>query len=131
MNRSLTSGPERSWARNALVRLTSVLTLLIVLQAALAGQALFGTASIEVHGYLGNASFVLGLGLLAVAVGGRVPRPLPLFSVLLLVALFTQIGLGYAGRTSAGAASWHVPIGVAALGLTTALLTAAILHERP
>jgi len=45
----------------------------------------------------------------------------------LVVAMFVQTGLGYAGRTTAGAASWHVPLGVAIFGLAVAHASAAVL----
>ena len=39
------------------------LAVLVLLQAVVAGQAIFGSWEIEVHGWLGNASFLAGLAL--------------------------------------------------------------------
>jgi len=44
----------------------------------------------------------------------------------LLVSI--QIGMGYAGRTSLGAAAWHIPNGVAIFGLAVYNVT---LFRRP
>jgi hypothetical protein len=47
------------------------------------------------------------------------------------VLVTAQIGLGYAGRESAGAASWHVPNGVIIFGLTVALFGLVSNWARP
>lgn len=116
---------RRAAAPGALLVLASTLTAIILFQATLAGRFLFEAGDIAFHGYLGNGSFVLGLAIAAVAVFGRVPRPALMVSLALLVALFTQIGLGYAGRETAAAAAWHIPMGVTCLGLAAALITLA------
>jgi hypothetical protein len=46
---------------------------------------------------------------------------------LLGLLLFFQTGLGYVGRDSTLAASWHIPLGVTAFGLAVAGLVGAIL----
>ena len=48
-------------------------------------------------------------------------------AALLALLLFFQTGLGYVGRDSTLAASWHIPLGVAAFGLATAALLGSIL----
>ena len=100
-----------------------VLAALVLAQAVVAGQALFGDWSIRVHGFMGNASFVLGLVLVGVAVVGRSDRTRLVLSAVLVAALFAQTGLGYVGRETAEAAAWHVPLGVAIFGLTVVLGT--------
>lgn len=106
-----------------------VLAVLVLLQAVVAGQATFGDWEIELHGWMGNASFALGLLLLALAVASRA-GPVPVrTAAALAVAIFTQVGLGYAGRTALGAASWHIPLGVAIFGLSIYNLT--LLTVRP
>jgi hypothetical protein len=106
---------------------TSLIVLLVLTQAAMAGQALYGAGDIGVHGYVGNATFALGLVAVLLALVARVPRWLLVATGLLLVVLFAQTGLGYAGRTSTGAASIHIPLGVTAFGLATAAALGAIL----
>ncbi len=100
-----------------------VLAALVLAQAVVAGQALFGDWSIRVHGFMGNASFLLGLVLVVVAVVGRADRTRLLLTVVLVVALFAQTGLGYVGRETAEAAAWHVPLGVTIFGLAVYLGT--------
>ena len=100
-----------------------VLAALVLAQAVVAGQALFGDWAIRVHGFMGNASFVLGLVLVGVAVVGRSDRTRLVLSAVLVAALFAQTGLGYVGRETAEAAAWHVPLGVAIFGLTVVLGT--------
>jgi hypothetical protein len=121
----------RPWVLPALRALGAILTLLIVVQSGLAGQALFAGGSIDVHGYIGNASFTLGLVIAGVAIFGRAPRALVVIAVLLLAGLFSQIGLGYSGRESLDAAAWHVPLGVSCLGLAAVLTTVAFLTQPP
>ena len=94
---------------------------LILLQAFLAGRHLFGTWAIGAHGVLGNITFALGLLLAALAALRRVDRASIVASSLLAVTLTAQVGLGYAGRTSLGAAAWHIPNGVLAFGLAVFL----------
>ncbi len=44
-------------------------------------------------------------------------------SAVLALLLTTQIGLGYAGRTSLNAAAWHIPNGVLSFGIAVYLAT--------
>lgn len=107
---------------------TSALLLVLVLaQAALAGQALFGTSDILVHGYLGNASFTVGFVAAALAAFGRLPGVVLVLSGLALLFLFAQTGIGYIGRESATAASIHIPVGVGIFGLVTLQTGASLL----
>lgn len=99
-----------------------VLLALVLAQAVVAGHYLFGNWSIRVHGFMGNASFLLGLVLLGLALLGRHDRTRLVLSALLVVALFAQTGLGYVGRETAEAAAWHVPLGVAIFGFTAYLV---------
>lgn len=111
---------EKAWAVSSWhVGLAGVLVALVLLQAVIAGQALFAGWSIELHGWLGNASFVLGLVLLVMAMRSGARGAVALAGAL-TIAMFMQIGLGYAGRTALGAASWHVPLGVTIFGLAVA-----------
>ena len=98
-----------------------VLLALVLVQAVVAGHFLFGDWSIQVHGYLGNGSFVLGLVLVALALVDRTDRTRLVLSAVLVVALFAQTGLGYVGRETPEAAAWHVPLGVAIFGFTAFL----------
>ena len=93
-----------------------VLAGLILVQAFLAGRHLFGSWSIAVHGVVGNVVFAIAVATAIVTTFSSLP-PLRKIGGWVLVALVTtQVGLGYAGRTSLDAASWHIPLGVAAFG---------------
>lgn len=97
--------------------LAITLVVLVLFQAVIAGQALFGGWAIDLHGWVGNGSFALGVVLVVLALRSGVGRSGTLVAGALAVAMFVQTGLGYAGRTALGAASWHVPLGVAVFGL--------------
>lgn len=113
-------------------RATSVTVALFVLvQAMLAGRALFGDWSIVVHGTVGNATYGLALLAVVAAVAGRAGRHPTAVAVVLLVVLTAQTGLGYAGRTSSEAAAWHVPLGVLAFGIAVYQLSAMRFGRAP
>ena len=97
--------------------------VLVVLQAVLIGQALYGGSSglVTTHGVVGNVTFLAAAVALGAAVlAGRPGRVLlPLFVGALL--LFAQTGLGYVGHRTglALASSVHVGLGVALTVVTT------------
>ena len=96
--------------------LVFALPVLVLAQAALAGQHLFDGASITLHGILGNVSFAIAAALVVLAVSRRRPGLEFALAVGLAAMAFAQVGLGYVGRDSAAAASWHIPLGVAIFG---------------
>lgn len=108
--------------------LTGIAAALVLVQAVLAGQWLGGNLSmIEVHGWLGSGTFVLTILLAGVsALGWRQGvldvKPFAVSAGLVLL-LIAQLGLGYAGRTSAVAASLHLPLGVLIFGALLTLFT--------
>jgi hypothetical protein len=107
---------------------SSLLVLTVFVQAVLAGQGLFTSeSSLKQHGYVGNASFVLGLVAALAAAAARLPRGLLGLSGLVLLMLFTQTGLGYVGRDVPAAAAWHVPLGVLTFSLVVLQAVAAVL----
>jgi hypothetical protein len=121
-----TTSEARSGVATAHTILVYAMPVLVLVQAAVAGQHLFEGASISIHGILGEATFaltVVGVGLAWV----RKCDGLVFFSAVALVSLaFAQVGLGFVGRDTTAAAAWHIPLGVAIFGLTTyqlALLT--------
>lgn len=111
--------------------LAGLAALLVLIQAVLAGQWIGGDLSVIVtHGWLGSGTLLL-VGLLAVMsfIGMRQglfdAKPLAI-SVVLLVLVVAQLGLGYAGRSSNGAASMHVPLGVLIFGSLLALFVSVL-----
>jgi hypothetical protein len=113
--------------RKVLVGVNVAVVVLILVQAMLAGQSLFGSASITVHGFVGNATFAVAVVAAFLALLAKVPVWVLSLDALLALLLFFQTGLGYVGRDSTLAASWHIPLGVTAFGLATAALLGSIL----
>jgi len=108
----------------------AVLAVLVLVQAALAGQFLTaGGGTKGVHRILGEF-----LGVVAVALaaqGYRIRRVSPVgwrLSLFVLALVVAQTGLGFAGRDIAAAAALHVPVGVLTFG--AALITATPLQHR-
>lgn len=112
-------------ARRAHLLLAATIAVLVLVQAVLAGKALFGSWSIGMHEGVGNATFALAVTLVAAAALGRAGRHAVVVAVTLAVVLTAQVGLGYAGRDSSEAAAWHIPNGVLAAGLAAHQLSLA------
>lgn len=110
----------------ALYVLTLINAVLVLVQAAFAGQGWFkgDPDFINLHELLANVFFLTVFAQIAltwiVRIPGAIGRRLLLMGVLLLVLTIAQIGLGYAGRESAQAAAWHIPNGVLMFGVAGA-----------
>jgi hypothetical protein len=111
------------------VRWISALTMLLVLlQAALIGQALYlGEMSLlALHGWLGSGSFILALLLVGAAIlgvqRGELPRRIVIHGVIVVLLMVAQLGLGYVGRRGGIPAAIHIPNGVLIATLLSALL---------
>ena len=110
--------------------LTVITGALVLLQAVLAGRGLFFDYDlIEVHGYVGNATFIAAMLLVVGAWLGRQRGSMGMaelaLSLGLLVLTVAQIGLGYGGREDQLSASLHIPNGILVTGLCAALITLA------
>lgn len=112
--------------RRALIATDVLTVVLILVQALIAGQSLFAGANISIHGFVGNGTFAVAVVALVLAFVARVPVWLLALNGLLALLLFFQTGLGYVGRDSSVAASFHIPLGVTAFGLATAAMVGAI-----
>ena len=104
-------------ARRAHTVLAVAVAVLVLVQAVLAGRALFGSWSITVHGVLGNVTFTAALATVAAAVAARASRHALVVAAVIAFVVTAQVGLGYAGREQAEAAAWHIPNGLLAFGL--------------
>ncbi len=113
--------------------LAVVVAALILVQAFLAGQWWFQNqvGAISIHGWLGNSAF-LGAVLLVILAfvgmrrsGGGWGRAELVLSIVLVILMTAQLGLGYSGRASATAASLHIPNGVLLTMVSAALLALA------
>ncbi len=99
--------------------LAGVTAALILVMALIAGRSLFGTWDIEIHGWIGNAVFLLAVANLALAIARRATTPELTVAALIGMLTFAQVGLGYVGRDEVEAAAWHVPNGVLLMALST------------
>lgn len=92
---------------------------LVLVMAVIAGRSdrLFGSWDITVHGVLGNIVFTLAVVAVVLAVVGRAGPVAVTASVVFVALAFAQVGLGYVGRESLGAAAWHIPGGVLLMGI--------------
>jgi hypothetical protein len=97
--------------------LVIALPILVLVQAALAGQFMFGGEGRTLHGVLGNISFTVTVLIVVLVVVRRRAGIEFAVAVALTAMAFAQVGLGYVGRDNLDAASWHVPLGVAIFGL--------------
>lgn len=105
----------------------------VLVQAGLAGQALFGSPDLfTLHGTIGSGVLLLSLATAALAWLVRVPRLGAVLASLGFVALIGQTGLGYAGRRGglAAASALHVPLGAAVLALTVAAALVIAMRSR-
>lgn len=115
------SSPVASRAKllNGYRALAGLVAILVLVQAWMAGdsQRLFGDQDIVTHGIVGNVSYLFAVGALALTVIARANKAAIAVAAAIVVLMTVQIGLGYTGRDSNEAASWHVPNGVAIFGL--------------
>jgi hypothetical protein len=125
---------ERPAVARAHLLLAWALPVLVLVQAALAGQWLFQGGDIALHGILGNTTFALTVVGVVLTVVRNLPGRAFAVAVALVALSFAQVGLGYVGRETAAAAAWHIPNGVAIIALASyqlALLTAPRSPQAP
>jgi len=101
--------------------------IIVLLMALLGGRFFVEPSVIDVHGYIGNLFFVLVLvqaGLLVMAgISGWLGKLLMGLSIVSALLVVAQLGLGYSGRESATAMSFHIPNGVLIFGLSVAIIS--------
>lgn len=117
--------------------LSVAVALGVFLMALLIGQGVWGgdRSLVTGHGYLGNALFVLAIAQFVVSVVLYQRKQLAALPMVLaftvLVLLFAQVGLGYSGRSNSSLISWHVPLGVLVMGLSSVTATVTWLRPMP
>ena len=116
--------------------ISAITTLLVLLQAALIGQALYmGDMSLAVvHGWLGSGSLLLAVLLVGAAFlsvrRGELPRSVVIHGVIVVLLLVAQLGLGYMGRRGGWPAAIHIPNGVVIAALLSALMASTFHASR-
>ncbi len=123
-----TTAPSGGPAATAHRAVAWAIPVLVLVQATLAGQHLFQGDSITLHGILGNVTFALTVVGVVLAVVRRGSGLVFALAVALVALTFSQVGLGYVGRETLEAASFHIPVGVAIFGVSTYQL--AVLTRR-
>lgn len=117
---------KRPQLLSPLVLLSWANVIIVLIMAVLGGRFFVEPTVIDVHGYIGNLFFALVVaqaGLLVMAgIGGRIGKALMGLGVVGVLLVVAQLGLGYSGRESATAMSWHIPNGVLIFGLSVAIL---------
>ena len=111
-----------------------VVVAAMLVQAMLAGSGLFGSPDLfELHGWIGSGVMALSAIAAVLAFASRQGAVVTFGSVILTAASISQIGMGYAGRRGGmpELSAWHVPLGVAMLGLAVAVAVLATLRARP
>ena len=91
----------------------------VLVQAFIAGDHLFKAGAIDIHGYIANGVFTLVVVSLLLAFLTKEPKVQIGLAIALVALVSAQMGLGYSGRDSLDAASWHVPNGVLIFGIAT------------
>lgn len=115
----------KSGGRSALAISSAVMTVLVLIQAILAGRGWFiNHTFIDIHA--GVADLVVLVAIAQAVFAFRAVRrqqsgrSLLWMSLAILVLVIVQVGLGYGGKDSGTAASIHVPNGVLIFGLSVA-----------
>jgi hypothetical protein len=107
----------------ALMIVSGITAALVLVQAMLAGRYLFGDSDLlDTHEVVANLVFLSALAqavLAYLAMSRRLATPPDLVaSIILVVLVIAQIGLGYAGEDGGEAAKLHVPNGVLVFGVS-------------
>ncbi len=115
--------PERAARLRRNFRGIAVIVFVMTAAQAFLGSAGFfrtsdGDDFTAVHGFIANALFPLAVilfGLVFLAQFQHRNRML-IWTGLLLIAIISQIGIGYSARDNVSLLSWHIPSGVAIFG---------------
>ena len=110
-----------------------LIALLILVQAALAGQFTYNEPDLEdVHEIMGNALFMLAIVQLALAWLSRDAwrYRMVIWSAVVLILIVVQTGLGYGSRSSGDWAAIHIPVGVFLFSLSSIIAMLSMMDER-
>jgi hypothetical protein len=113
----------RAGAERILLPIAWSVPVLIIAQAAMIGQTLYGSGSlIALHGSTGNLTFILAALALGLALLARRSGVVLLLTFATALLLFAQIGSGYLGHRYGLtlASSAHVTLGVVVTAVSAA-----------
>ena len=99
-----TTAPARPVSTAPTSILAYALPVLVLVQAAIAGQHLFEGASISIHGMLGEGTFALTVAGVVLAWVRKCDTVVFFTAVALMALSFAQVGLGFVGRDTTAAA---------------------------
>jgi len=118
---------KRPQLLSPIVALAWANAIIVLIMALLGGRFFVEPDVIDVHGYIGNLFFVLVMvqaGLLVMAgISGGLGKALVGLAAVSVLLVIGQLGLGYSGRESATALSFHIPNGVLIFGLSVAIVS--------
>jgi heme A synthase len=103
----------------------ALLLVLVIVQAAMAGQFLFGDGGIDLHGMVGNVAFAVATATAVLAFVARASKAARWTGVIMVVLFTAQLGLGYSSRSALMPASLHIPLGVIIFGVAVYQLVLA------
>jgi len=113
----------RTFASRAAAAVAWTVPLLVIVQAAMIGQTLYGPSSlVGLHGSVGNLTFLLAATALGMAWIARRSGTALLLTFSSVLLLFAQTGTGYLGHRYGFSVASSVHIG---LGVAIAVLSAA------
>jgi ABC-type uncharacterized transport system permease subunit len=112
----------------------SLLALLVLVQALIAGQfiAAFDPDLVNLHEMVGNTLFVVSVLVFILAFLTRHSwrYQMAVWSLVTVVLVVVQTGLGYIGRDERDAVAVHIPLGVFIFSLTSIVAMLAMMDER-
>lgn len=125
----LNLSPERAARLRRNFRgLAVIVFLLTAIQAVLGSAGFFRPADstdyTSLHELIANALFPLALVLFGLSFISRFlhRNRMIIWTGLLLIAIISQIGLGYSARNNVSLLSWHIPSGVAIFGFALVVM---------
>lgn len=110
-----------------------LVALLVFVQAILAGQFITGESDVkDVHEMVGNFIFLAAAAQLILAYLTRDywRYKMVIWSVVTVILVVCQIGLGYSGRDESGIAAIHIPLGVFLFSLTSIVAMLSAMDEK-
>jgi hypothetical protein len=125
MSNGSSLGQHQPKLRKAFQWLAVLMFALLALQPALGGWGWFRDRSaIDLHAMVANTMFLVAVLLVGLALVSGFTRKNWLlgWSLLLLVMIFAQMGLGYGSRGRPDIAALHIPMGVFAFGVGLMLM---------